>query len=306
MVIAFIVPFAVMANGQQEGDATTIVFGDLSWDSAQVHNRIAAFIIENGMEGYKADFLPGDTLPILNGVVNGDVDVNMESWHSNFKDAYDQGIAGGEMIDLGANYPDGPQGWWIPRFVVEGDEAMAPGLETVADLPEYAELFKDPEDPSKGIVYGGVAGWTQMMTSEAIFEEYKLGETYNLGIAGSGSALAGAIAGAYKKGEAICAYYWAPTAVLGKFDMIRLKGSEYDPAKVNILINKSMNEKAPDIVEMLKNYSTSVDDNNEFLAKMEENGWDSQQAAEWFLKNKEDVWSEWVSSDVAAKVKAAL
>ena len=306
IVFIFILPFAATANGQQEGDVQTIVFGDVSWDSVQVHNRIVAFIIENGMEGYRADFLPGDTLPIINGVVNGDVDVDMESWHSNFRDAYQQGIDTGNMIDLGPNYPDGPQGWWIPRYLVEGADAPAPELNTVADLPKYADLFEDPEDPSKGIVYGGVAGWSQMEISEAIFEENNLGDTYNLGIAGSGTALAGVMVGAYKKNEAICAYYWAPTAVLGKLDMIRLKGSEYDPAEVNILINKSMLEKAPDVVEMLKKYSTTVDDNNEFLAKMDENEWDTQQAAEWFLKSKENVWTEWVSAEVAQKVKAAL
>ena len=45
---------------------------------------------------------------------------------------------------------------------------------------------------------------------------------------------------------------------------------------------------------------------NEFLAKMDDESWTTQQTAEWFLKNKEDVWTKWVSSEVAAKVKAAL
>ena len=145
-----------------------------------------------------------------------------------------------------------------------------------------------------------------MEISEAIFNEYGLGDTYNLGIAGSGTALAGVMVGSYKKKEGVCAYYWAPTAVLGKLDMIRLKGSEYEAADVNILVNKSMLEKAPDVVEFLKKYSTTVADNNEFLAKMDENEWDTQQTAEWFLKNKEDVWTKWVSDDVASRVRAAL
>lgn len=89
------------------------LFGDVSWDSVQVHNRIMAFIIENGLDGYEANFIAGDTLPIINGIVQGDVDVDMESWHSNFPEVYAEGIASGDIIDLGANMPDAPQGWWV-------------------------------------------------------------------------------------------------------------------------------------------------------------------------------------------------
>ena len=305
-ILLLMFSFSLAAEGQKDSGTTTIVFGDVSWDSVQVHNRIAAFIIENGMTGYKADFIPGDTMPIINGIIQGDIDVDMESWHSNVPEIYAKGVASGDLVDLGKNMPDAPQGWWIPRYLVEGADAMAPGLKSVEDLPQYAQLFKDPEDPSKGIIYGGVAGWGQLQVSEGFYEQYGLSDTYNLGVAGSGTALAGTMVGAYQKKEAWIGYYWAPTAVLGKLDMIRLPGSEYPAADVNILVNKSMIEKAPDVVEMLKKYSTSVDDNNEFLARMDDEGWDTQQTAEWFLKNKEEVWTKWVSSEVAAKVKAAL
>lgn len=301
-----IIPATAFSAGQQDGDIQTIVFADVSWDSVQVHNRIAAFIMENGFDGFKADYMPGDTLPLANGLAQGDIDVNMESWHSNWLEVYKKGIESGNMVDLGKNMPDAPQGWWVPRYLIEGPDAMAPNLKSVADLPQYAKLFTDREDRSKGLVYGGVAGWSQMKVSESIFNEYSLEETFNLGIAGSGAALAGTMVGAYKKKEAWCGYYWAPTAVLGKLDMVRLKGSEYEPADVNILVNKSMLEKAPEIVEFLKKYSTTVDDNNEFLAKMSKEGWNTQETAEWFLKNKENVWTEWVSLEVAAKVKESL
>jgi glycine betaine/proline transport system substrate-binding protein len=306
IIITVLGLFAACSGKEEAKKETTIVFGDVSWDSVQVHNRIVAFIIENGFEGYKADFMPGDTLPIINGLMQGDIDVDMESWHSNFPEVYKKGIDSGDLIDLGQNMPDAPQGWWVPRYLVEGDDAVAPKLKSAADLAQYSELFKDPEDPSKGIVYGGVAGWGQLTFSEDIFNENKLEDTFNFGIAGSNAALAGTMAGAYKKREAWVGYYWAPTAIMGKLDMIRLKGSEYAPAAVNILVNKDMQEKAPDIVEMLKKYSTSVADNNEFLLQMDENEWTTEETAKWFLQNKEAVWTQWISPEMAEKVKAAL
>lgn len=304
--ISLLLPTFIFANGESEKETETIVFGDVSWDSVQVHNRIMGFIIENGLEGYTVDYVPGDTMPIVNAIIQGDVDVDMESWHQNVYEIYKKGIDSGNLIDLGQNMPDAPQGWWVPRYLVEGSDALAPDLKSVSDLPKYAHLFEDPEDSSKGIVYGGVAGWGQMEISEDIFNEYNLGETFNLGITGSGSALAGSMVGAYKKGEPWVGYYWAPTAILGKLDMVRLKGSEFVPADVNILVNKDMLEKAPDVVEILKKYSTTVAENNEFLAKMDDEGWNTEETAHWFLKNKEDIWTKWVSQDVANKVKAAL
>lgn len=171
---------------------------------------------------------------------------------------------------------------------------------------KYADLFTDPEDRSKGLVYGGVAGWSQLIISEEIYKENGLEETFNLGIAGSGAALAGTMVGAYTKGEPWVGYYWAPTAVLGKLDMVRLPGSEYEAAKVNILVGKTMPEKAPEVIEILKKYSTTVDQNNEFLAAMSDNNWSSEETARWFLENKQDIWTKWVSADIASRVKAAL
>ncbi|MDC7244531.1 MAG: glycine betaine ABC transporter substrate-binding protein [Sphaerochaetaceae bacterium] len=306
LTFLLLVSYSVFANGEAETENQTIIFADVSWDSVQVHNRIAAFIIENGLDGYTADYMPGDTLPILNGLMQGDIDVDMESWHSNFPEVYRKGIESGTIVDLGQNMPDAPQGWWVPRYLVEGPDAAAPDLKSVADLPKYAHLFTDPEDKSKGLIYGGVAGWSQMKISEKIFDDNNLGETFNLGVTGSGSTLAGTMVGAYKKSEPWVGYYWAPTAILGRLDMVRLEGSEFDTALVNILVNESMMEKAPDVVEILKAYNTSVDDNNEFLSIMDENGWSTQETAIWFLENKEDVWTSWVSFDVEQRVKTAL
>jgi len=306
LALLLIVTGGLFAGGETENNTKTIVFGDVSWDSVQVHNRIMAFIIENGLTGYTADFIPGDTLPILNGLMQGDVDVDMESWHSNFPEVYRKGIASGDIVDLGQNMPDAPQGWWIPRYLVEGPDALAPDLKSVADLPKYAYLFPDPEDRSKGQIYGGVAGWSQMKISEKIFSDNNLGDTYNLTIAGSGTAIAATMVSSFKKKEPWIGYYWAPTAVLGRLDMIRLKGTEYDPALVNILVHKSLIAEAPEVVEILKAYSTTVEENNEFLAKMDNEGWSTQETAIWFLQNKESIWTKWVSADVATKVKSAL
>ncbi len=300
-----------------------LVMSDLGWDSAQVHNRIAGFIIENGY-GYEVELIPGDTIPMFAGLLRGDVDITMEIWVDNQQPAFDEAIAAGKIVDLGPNFPDSWQGWLVPTYVIKGDpargiEPMAPDLKSVSDLPKYAKLFKDVEDPSKGRFYSCIAGWECEKINEKKFAAYGLNDTYNIFLPGSGAALVASLAGDYKKGKPWFGYYWAPTWVLGTYDMTPLEEPAYDKAifestancafpavSVNIAVNSGMTKKAPEVVEFLKKYETTQAITNKFLGYMEENKVDTQKAAEWFLKEYEALWTQWVPADVAAKVKKAM
>lgn len=312
LVAALMVPGVVFAGGQAEADdVTRIVMADASWDSILVHNRIVAFILENGYGGYEVDFIPGDTIPLFNGLAAGDIDINMESWHTNFPEAYEQEISRGRVVNVGKNLPDGPQGWWIPRYMVEGDpsrgiQAMAPGLESVEDLRTYAELFPDPENPGMSRVIFPPPGWAATLISEEILEDAGIDDIYTGFLPGSGTALAASMRGAYERGEPWVGYYWEPTAIMYELDMIRLRGSEFPAAEVDILMNAASAERLPEVREFLSRYGTTVAMNNEFLNVLANEVEDAEGAAEWFLRNREDVWTQWVSDEVAANVIAAL
>ena len=310
------------------GCATTekqpIVFGDLSWDSAQVHDRIAGLILEHGY-GYEWECIPGDTAAIWLGMRHGDVDVNMESWTENILDIYTPAIESGDVVDLGTNYPDSGQGWLVPTYMIEGDpergiEAVAPDLKTIDDLPKYWELFKDPEVPSKGRFHNSIPGWKCTEINSLKLQAYGLDEYYNDFITGSDAALSGSMFAAYEKGEPWLGYYWEPTWVLGMMDMTYVEEPSFDqaewdaetygcafpPTQVNVIVNSALLDRAPDVVEFLKSYETTAAQNNKVLAYMRENEADTMGGALYFLEEFESVWTKWVSSDVASKVKAAL
>jgi glycine betaine/proline transport system substrate-binding protein len=71
-------------------------------------------------------------------------------------------------------------------------------------------------------------------------------------------------------------------------------------------VHKKLPQQAPEVVAFLKNYETSLEITNKFLAYMQDNKATTEAAAMWFLKQYEDLWTQWVSADVAAKVKAAI
>ncbi|MFO8042071.1 MAG: ABC transporter substrate-binding protein [Alkalispirochaeta sp.] len=301
----------VFSAGSQEGDVQTVVFADNNYESIQIHNRIAAFILENGYGGIEADYIPGDTIPLINGLAAGDIDVYMESWHENFQEVYDEFTESGEIVNIGRNMPPGPQGWYVPRYVIEGDpdrgiEAVAPDLTSIADLPKHWELFQDPENPDRGRIIVGPPGWKATEMSQEMMEENGLYDTYTDVLPGSGTALAASMTSAYERGNPWVGYHWEPTAIIGRLDMVMLEGSEFPPTSVDILVNGNFSEDHPEIVAFLERYETSLEQNNELLAHMEDEGLDFQETAEYFLQEHEATWTAWVNEDVADRVRAAL
>jgi len=305
--------------------ARPVTLVDFSWDSVQVHNRIAAYIIEKGY-GKETDFIFAESLPGMMGIERGDADFSMEGWVDNLLDFWEKATAGGKMVSLGTNFPDAPQGWYVPTYIIKGDEArgikpVAPDLKSVADLPKYWELFKDPENPKKGRLFNGPAGWKVTSINEMKIRGYGLDKQYDAFSAGSETALSTAIKRAYDRGQPILAYYWEPTWVMGLLDMTRLEEPPYDEklwndenlyacaipsVRVLVVANAKFVEANPDIAAFLKNYGTTLEQNNKVLAFMFETKADTRQAAIWFLRNFEDVWTSWVPSDVAGKITAAL
>ena len=309
------------ANTPQDKD--TLVFADAGWDSIRVHNDIAAYIIEEGY-GYKTDVIMGSTPITVKGLIQGDIDLYMEVWTDNVKELYEEGIASGDIVELAINFDDNAQGLYVPTYMIEGDpergiEPMASNLKSVKDLPEYREVFQDPDDPEKGRVYGSPPSWAADEVLRTKFETYDLYSDYNYFNPGSDTALTTSLVSAYKKGEPWVGYSWEPTWVMGKYDMTLLQDEPYDEEKwedgfacefpgvdVTVAVNKDVAEGAPEVVDFLKNYVTSSELTNKMLAYMQDEDADSRETAVWFLKEYQDLWTAWVPEDIAQKVLSTL
>jgi len=300
-----------------------IVFVDSGWDSIRFHNSVAQTIIEKGY-GYPTENIPASSASIVLGLKQGDIDIDMEWWISGAGEMYWEAIKEGLIIEASVNINDNAQGLYVPTYMIKGDsergiEATAPDLKTIFDLKNYWELFKDEEDPSKGRIYGAPPVWVTDEILRTKLKTYDMYEYYNYFSPGSDSALSAVIAGAYEKGEPIVAYYWEPTWLMGMLDMTLLedepysdekwdngRACEFKPTDCVIAINKDLPKKAPEVVDFLKNYHTNSAMVNAALSYMREKECDSRDAAIWFLKTREDVWTKWVPEEIVDKVKEAI
>ena len=307
-----------------------IVFAGLDWDSSRIQVAVARHLLEHGY-GCRTDSLPVSTLPAVAGLVRGDLDVMMEIWKRNVPEAWAKGLAAGSVVELGVNFDDAAQAWFVPRYLVEGDaerglEPLAPGLESVTDLPRYKELFRDPEEPAKGRFYNCAAGWECEVINTRKLVAYGLEEHYTNFRPGTGEALAAAIASAYERRRPVLAYYWGPTWVLGVFDLVALEEPPYDPevwrelrdsprprratayppSEVVIGVHRDFHDAAPALVELFTRWKTSSAVVSELLVLMKEERMSEEEVARRFLATRPEVWSRWVPPEAAARVKASL
>jgi glycine betaine/proline transport system substrate-binding protein len=326
--IVIIALTACGTNGQEEGQQNQgnkepIIFANGDWDSVRFHTALAQYIVKNGY-GFETDSLASSTPASLTGLQNGDLDVYMEVWKGNSSDIYNKIIESGDVVELGINFDDNAQGFYVPTYVIEGDkergiEPMAPDLKSVEDLKKYPELFKDPENPDKGRILGGPAGWDATRIMEQKVKTYGLDEMYTFFMPGSGTALATSIESAIQKGDPWVGYYWEPTWISGKHDLTLLEepefseekwnngyGSQFPPNEVAIAAHKSLPERAPAVADFFKKYHTSSSLTAEALAYMQDNEASVEEAAKWFLEEHQVIWTKWVPEDVATKITESL
>ena len=311
-------------QGAQE-NKPKIVLGDAQWESLAFHNAVAQVIIEEGY-GYEIEIIPGSTAAIFTGLESGDVDILMETWVQNIKEMYDGAIEAGDIIETSVNFDDNRQGFFVPTYVIEGDEEkgiepMAPDLRTVKDLKRYPEVFPDDEEPSKGRVYGAPPGWEVDNILQMKFETYEIDETFNLFNPGSSSGLAASLGTSYENGDPWVGYYWEPEWVMAKYDLTLLEDEpfnedlwgeengyacEWPSVDVTIVVHNEFPEKAPDVYEFLQSYQTSKEINNIVLEYMQDNDMSSDETAIWFLNEYEDLWTSWLPEENAQNVKDAI
>ena len=324
LLAAALFGFAAPASAQ---DNCEITISNMNWASAEVMAEIDKFIISEGFD-CAARLMPGDTMPTFASMTEKqEPDVAPEMWVNQFREQIDAAADEGTIEFAAEVLSDGgEEGWWVPQYFAEAH----PEIKTVGDALAHPDLFPSREDPSKGAVHGCPAGWGCQITTANLFRAYEAEDKgFVLVDTGSAAGLDGSIARAYENKEPWLGYYWAPTAILGKYPMVKLAfDAEHDPeewqrcttvadcpdpkinawtkSEVFTVVTPRVAELSDGIVDYLKTRSWSNETVNKLLAWKEDNQATGEDTALYFLENNEAVWSDWVSAETAEKIKAAL
>ncbi len=302
-----------------------VIFAGLDYDSAAFHTKIARTIIEKGF-GCRTDRVPGATIPLVNGLARGDVDVIMEIWLANPVQPWIDAERNKKVVRLGTTFPDAREGWFVPRGLVDGPNAKAPRLRAVSDLIAHKALFADPDNPDKGVFYNCVPGWQCELVNSKKLMAYGLEPHFTNVRPGASEALVAVIDSALKRGRPVVFYHWSPSWLVGAHDLTRLEEPAFDRkvwtkmlaesrperatafpvSEVVIGANVQFVEAAPKLAGFLRAYRSTAADTSTALAAGRAANVSVEQAAMRFLREKPELWRRWLPEDVANRVAGAL
>lgn len=304
-----------------------VTVANMNWQSAEVLANIDSIILFKGY-GCEVELVPGDTMPTLTAMMEkGQPDVAPEAWINAVRQPLDAAVAEGKLHYAARALTDGGiEGWWIPKYVADAN----PAIKTIDDALQHPELFPSAENKGKGAVHNCPSGWNCQLTTGNAFKAWGGAEKgFVLLDTGSAAGLDGSIAKAYERKEGWLGYYWAPTSILGKYEMVKLDAgvphdkeafegcntkadcdnptkNDWARAEVFTVITDRFQKAGGPAVAYLNQRAWGNDTVNGLLAWMSDNQATGADGAAHFLKTQPEIWTTWVSPEAAEKVKAAL
>ena len=309
----------------------SVTIADMNWASATFMAHVDKIILENGY-GCDVSIVPGDTMPTFTSMnEKGEPDVAPEVWTNAMRGPLQIAFDEGRLHAANPNPITGlGEGWWIPPKTAEEH----PELKTVLDIIEHPELFPYKEDPSKGAFVTCPAGWGCQLTNANLFRAFKMEEKgWVLVDPGSSAGLNGSIAKAADSGENWFGYYWSPTALIGKYNMVKVpfgvpfvgskhwdgcivkpeqdcanpKPTAWTKSEVNSIVTANFAKTGgKDALKYVEKRVFPGEVMNAMLVYMADNQAKGSDAAIEFLKQHEGVWGKWVSGSAKKKIKAGL
>ena len=311
-VAAFAMPLSAAA------DCGEVSITEMNWGSAQIVTAVAAFIMEQGY-GCSVAVVPSDTVPAVASVAeNNEPDIVTELWLNSTGEVYTRLENEGRIVRLGAVLdPGGVEGWWIPRYLAEAHPELTTVQGVMANPGLVGGRFNNcPEGWGCRVINDNLIRALDMPSSGL--------EVFNHG---SGETLATSIAAAYEAREPWFGYYWAPTGLLGRYDMVKVEigpideavhsrnanqgvdnpgVSDFPPATVLTSVTADFAERHPDLTEFLQAMTFEVDVMNGLLAWMDANNANAEEAAVYFLTTQPEIWAEWLNDDARERLSVLV
>lgn len=317
-VAAVVVGLSVLSGTTHAKAACgSVTITEMPWASGAVVTAVSSFLMEQGY-GCTVKRIPTSTVAAMTSLAEtGQPDILTEVWPS-VTDIYYKLEKEGKIVKVSDVLSDGGvDGWWIPDYLAEAH----PELKTIDGIMKNPKLVGNRFNNCP-------VGWGCRLSNDNLIKAFDLNQHgFEIVNHGSGETLAASIVSAYTAKEPWFGYYWAPTGVLGKVDMIKVDMGPVDieKAKCNATadcatpgktdwptapafttMSKSFHDQNPEIVALMSKVSFTNEVMNALLSWQEENKATADETAVHFLTTYKDIWPNWLSGDAKTKVSAIV
>lgn len=315
--IGIIGAIAAMSFGASSAHACgEVSITEMNWASSQVVTAVAKFIMEQGY-GCTVKKVPSATVTAVASMAEtNQPDIATEIW-LNSAALYPKLVEQGKVKTVANVLSDGgEENWWIPKYLAD----KHPELKTIDGVLKNPKLVG-------ARFHNCPTGWGCRLANDNLKVAYEL-EKNGIEVFdhGSGETLATSLASAYADKKPWFGYYWAPTAILGKYKMVKVdmgphnaeyhkcnqkkdcatpRKSSYPSAPVLTAVTTTFAKREPAIVELMSKVSFTNAQMGELLAWKKDGKKTADETAVYFLTKYKAVWGAWLN-DAAKKKLAAL
>ncbi len=221
--------------------------------------------------GYDVNITNADVGFLYLGLANGDIDIYPDTWpslHSSYLEDYE------DQIEIAGTVTDNiPFGMAVPSFA---------NFDSIDDL-------KNNADELGNIIYGIEPGSGMMLTAEKTLDAYELNDYFEL-MPSSTTAMLGQVEVAIDENRPVVFLAWRLHTMFAKYDIKLLEDPKevWGSDKMCIGANPNFKEKAPDMYTFIQNFNLSIEEVENALFKMEDEGATMEDLAHDWINNNSD------------------
>ncbi|SMY07519.1 ABC transporter substrate-binding protein [Flavimaricola marinus] len=296
---------AAPATAQDSTDPIRITTHD--WTGQIVNATILAEVLKEA--GYNTELVQADYIAQFAGLKTGDLTVGVEIWETTGREAMDEAVASGDVINMGEGGMTAVEEWWYPAYM----EERCPGLPDWEALNACASEFSTPETAPFGRYLGGPVTWGG-------FDDERveaLGMDFEVVHAGTDAALFAELESAYQRQAPIVLWlyspHWAPAKYEGSFVEFPPYSAEcYNDPSVGINPNAAydcgkptgpiwkvawagIDEKWPGAAEIIREYTLTNDEMGALVSSIDLDGVSVEDAAAGWMSANEATWQAWIN-----------
>ncbi|WP_085524415.1 glycine betaine ABC transporter substrate-binding protein [Tuberibacillus sp. Marseille-P3662] len=274
------------SNGNDSGKSDVnlgqkeVTLAYVSWESAVASNNVMKQVLEN--VGYNVTIKQVSTGTMYAGVADGSVDATISSWLPTTDKSYWNRYKD-QLNDIGTSLKKAPQGLYVPDYM---------DIDSVKDLANN----KNNVGQKTGWTVTGIdAGAGEMqIIKDKMFPAYGLNDKWDLK-ASSSPAMLATVKKAIDDHKPIVAVLWQPHWAVSQWDMKLLKDSKdvfKKPDDIHTLARKGFKADAPAAYQILNQFHWEKKDMEKVMT-MIHNDMEPKAAAKKWIKNNQDLVSEW-------------